>query len=719
VAPQQNRRPSFRKLLKTSGVKLENKQKNRSFKKQNTEKKQRKEQKRLRKALKSATNSQSCHRHVEEEDLQQMKDMAQRASSSPETCQEKSELLRNLEKVPRKMVKMEEKEVIHLLPIKDKRGVIPQSVERGFIKNSVYYLCLSCRAPLSPEERELRLTQRKQQVAALASAVVTDPHNNMKRLKELRSMLTESDSSIAVTVKKLVMFSLMEVFKDIAPTFKIRPLSTAERSSKVKKDTQALREFEESLLSQYKFFLEDLEQIISDWKGSRAKRVQTVSLDSYRGLALVSVKCLCELLLHLSHFNFHNNIIVILVPLMNHRDAEVSRLVCGSFKALFVQDKVGGASLAAVRVVSGLVKNLNYELRPEVLQTLLSLRIKEVQMKRDMDDTAPKHKFMNNKDKKKNLSRMQRKWKKTEERLQKELLEAEADESRDKKLKLHTEILNVVFVIYFRILKKAQKSVLLSVVLEGLAHFAHLINLEFFDDLVSVLQQLVQSGNLSNRESLHCIQTVFTILSGQGDVLTIDPLKFYSQLYSVLLHLHAGSSNDDVSIALRCVDTMFPRRRKHVTLQRVMSYLKRLSTLSLHTLPNASIAVLATNRTLLQTFPRCDALLDTELQGSGCFLPELNEPEHSNAHNATLWSYCPYRHFHPTVRTLAFHLSHGAPTEGSKALSAELCRRAPEDLFEDYSIKDMTFNPPVSSQSATKRKRCTELNLTPGGLTVP
>ncbi|KAK7879140.1 hypothetical protein WMY93_034077 [Mugilogobius chulae] len=48
----------------------------------------------------------------------------------------------------------------------------------------------------------------------------------------------------------------------------------------------------------------------------------------------------------------------------------------------------------------------------------------------------------------------------------------------------------------------------------------------------------------------------------------------------------------------------------------------------------------------------------------------------------------------PTVRTLALHLSQGAPTEGSKALNPELSRRPPEDLFEDYSIKDMTFNPP-------------------------
>lgn len=35
----------------------------------------------------------------------------------------------------------------------------------------------------------------------------------------------------------------------------------------------------------------------------------------------------------------------------------------------------------------------------------------------------------------------------------------------------HTETLNIVFLVYFRILKKAQKSVLLPAVLEGLAKY--------------------------------------------------------------------------------------------------------------------------------------------------------------------------------------------------------------------------------------------------------
>uniref|UniRef100_A0A3Q3S2L7 Nucleolar complex protein 3 homolog n=1 Tax=Mastacembelus armatus TaxID=205130 RepID=A0A3Q3S2L7_9TELE len=724
------RRPTFRRLLKTSGVKLENKLKNRQLKQQNVAKKQRKEQKRLRQAVKDAAIRtprplETYRRRPEEEededfldslptdmmeddDVQQMTAMARQASfitrdlSGPVHGAKKrrSEVVQSYEKVPRKMVRTEEKEVIHLLPIKDKTGVIPQSVERGTpLIDPVIDLTGSCGCKphfwLTAEQqkrlRAQKINQKKLQIASLGSTIISDPFSN--RLKELRGMLMESDPSVAVTIRKLVMVSLMEIFKDIAPTYRIRPLTPAEKATKVKKETQQLREFEEGLVSQYKFYLEDLEQTIKDWKQKKKKRSQAVGFQSYRSLAEVAVRCLCELLLALPHFNFHNNIVVVLVPLMND---PVSGMCCDAFRKLFQQDKLGGASLATVRVISGLVKSLNYNVRPEVLRTLLSLRIKEVEMKKDIEDTAPKKKFMNNKEKKKNLSRMQRKWKKAEEKLEKELLEAEASEGREKKVKLHTDTLNIVFLIYFRILKKAEKSVLLPAVLEGLANFAHLINLEFFDDLLNVLQNLVQSDDLTNRESLHCIQTVFTILSGQGDVLNIDPLNFYSQLYKMLPRLHAGAPNDDIIIVLRCLDAMLTRRRKQVTLQRAMAFVKRLSMLSLHVLPNASVGVLAANRATMHAFPKCDFLLDNEVQGSGFYLPELDEPEHCNAQNTALWElHLLQRHYHPVVRQFAAHLCQGAPSEGSAALRVELSRRSPVELFGDYSVKDMSFNPPV------------------------
>ncbi|XP_061087385.1 nucleolar complex protein 3 homolog [Conger conger] len=748
------RKPSFRRLLKTSNLKIENKSKNRQFKQQSTAKKYRKEQKKLRQAIKDASlrTPEPLERYkkkpeeeedeefeeslpvdmMDEDDLEQMKAMAQKASfvtrdlSSCEPVHAKKRksdnVLESYEKMPRKMQRQEEKEVIHLLPIKDKTGLIPQSIEKPVVEkveeeeeeeepaedDGSQKVFEPAMAALSPQQqlqlRRQKLEDRKLRIAGLGSAILSDPTVNIKKLKELRSMLMETDPCVAVTVRKLVMVSLMEVFKDIVPAYRIRPLTEEEKSTKVKKETQQLREFEEGLVSQYKFYLENLEQTVKDWKQKKRKKSESVALQSYKGLAEVAIKCICELLVALTHFNFHNNIIVMVVPLMNDPSKKVSEMCCEAVRKMLKQDRLGHAPLGLVKVISGLVKSRNYDIRPEVLKTLMSLRIKEVEVKKDTETVAPKKKFMTFKEKRKNLSRMQRKWKKAEEKLEKELLEAEASESKEKKLKLHTETLNIVFLIYFRILKKAQKSVLLPCVLEGLAKFAHLINLEFFDDLLTVLHNLIESGDLSYRESLHCIQTSFIILSGQGDVLNIDPLKFYTHLYKTLFLLHAGASNDDITIVLQCLDVMLLKRRKQVTLQRALAFTKRLSTLSLHVLPNASVGVLSANRMLMQTFPKCDILLDNEAQGSGVYLPELDQPEYCNPHNTALWElHTLRRHYHPIVRKFAAHLMVGAPSEGSGALSTELSRRSPVELFEDYNTKDMTFNPPVSAP-ATKKK---------------
>lgn len=47
-------------------------------------------------------------------------------------------------------------------------------------------------------------------------------------------MLMEQDSTVAVTVRKLVLISLMEIFKDLAPSYKIRPLTEEEKTARVR-----------------------------------------------------------------------------------------------------------------------------------------------------------------------------------------------------------------------------------------------------------------------------------------------------------------------------------------------------------------------------------------------------------------------------------------------------------------------------------------------------
>ncbi|XP_053464298.1 nucleolar complex protein 3 homolog [Nycticebus coucang] len=605
--------PSFRKLLKTSKVKLENKLKNKQFKQQSALKKYRKEQRKLRQAVRDAVSKKPIpledpkdkrgpgkrvEREEEEEeealpldmmdedDLQLMKDLGQRASfltrdlSSSEpvhTRKRKHErVIDKYEKIPRTLQTEPEKELIHLLPIKDKSGIIPQTREKPVID--------------SDKEEE---DQEEEMV--LEEEIIEDP------IQEL-------------TIE---------------------------------------------------------EHLIERKKKLQEKKLHIAALAS---------------------------------AVLSDPESNISEMCCEAVKKLFKQDKLGQASLGVIKVISGFVKGRNYDVRPEMLKTFLCLRIKEVEVKKDTEDINKPKKFMTFKEKRKNLSRMQRKWKKAEEKLERELREAEASESTEKKLKLHTETLNIVFVTYFRILKKAQRSPLLPAVLEGLAKFAHLINVEFFDDLLVVLHTLIESGDLSYQESLHCVQTAFHILSGQGDVLNIDPMKFYTHLYKTLFKLHAGATNEGVEIVLQCLDVMLTKRRKQVSQQRAFAFIKRLCTLALHVLPNSSIGILATTRILMHTFPKTDLLLDNESQGSGVFLPELDEPEYCNAQNTALRElHALQRYYHPIVQKFASHLIAGAPSEGSEALKPELSRRSAVELFEAYSMAAMTFNPPVQS-SASKIK---------------
>ncbi|TWW82347.1 Nucleolar complex protein 3 -like protein [Takifugu flavidus] len=143
-------------------MKLENKLKNRQLKQQNVAKKQRKEQKKLRQAVKDAHGRtpqplETYRKRPEEEeeeeefldslptdmvdeDQEQMSAMARQPSfitRDLSSCgpvhggkRKNPEVVRSYEKIPRKMVRTEEKEVIHLLPIKDQTGIIPQSMER-------------------------------------------------------------------------------------------------------------------------------------------------------------------------------------------------------------------------------------------------------------------------------------------------------------------------------------------------------------------------------------------------------------------------------------------------------------------------------------------------------------------------------------------------------------------------------------------------------------
>ncbi|XP_038070833.1 nucleolar complex protein 3 homolog [Patiria miniata] len=558
--------------------------------------------------------------------------------------------------------------------------------------------------------RERKLTLRKQRIANLSHAVLTDPERNINKLKDLRMMLEEKERDVVVTVQKLVMVSLVEVFKDISPGYRIREWGEKAKAVELSRDVKKKRDFEEGLLKQYKAYLSFLEKACRGHKKSK-KQIQrekeqgksTFDLpeSAKRSLAEVAARCLCSLMTSLHHFNYRTNIINVVVSLMTSEHEEICNTCCLNVRTLFKTDHVGEAVLDAVRFISRLIRSHNYSVSPKVLNTFLSLKIKEVTLPEEEDK---KKKLIEKKEKLKKMSRSQKKHQKRLAEVEKELQATEASENKNKRKKLHTEIIQSVFATYFRILKKASNSVLLSSVLEGLSKFAHLINIDFFDDLVKVLYTLIDSGDLRYRDSLHCVLTAFLILSGQGDVLNIDPTKFYTLLYVTMPQVHAGDSSADARLILDCIDAMITKRHKQVTFQRVLAFLKRLATLALQMMPNGILGYGCAIRNIMKWYPKSDLLLDSESFGSGRFLPELPEAEHCNAQSTALWElHLLKRHYHPTVREYAQHITKGNPLTGIGALPVNISRLSAQKTLKEFSPDQMIFNPPIDTRRGKKK----------------
>uniref|UniRef100_A0A8C4QD90 Nucleolar complex protein 3 homolog n=1 Tax=Eptatretus burgeri TaxID=7764 RepID=A0A8C4QD90_EPTBU len=757
MAPVRKRRgmtkkaPTFRRLLKTSNEKMQNKLRERKFRQRSTDKHARKEQRKLRSALRHAPPPQGAsHKSGDRnsDDLEVPWDMmegeenyicavgqhtafldqhlVESAPPMKRRCREDNP--EPYEVVPRSAPTKPSRRLVHLLPIKDSAGIHPRVMERPVTQEEVceegedvgkskkgkarqrkQRVSRPLAVPPNLSEtglaawREKILNDKKRHIALLASSVLTDPHNGVQKLKELRAMLGERCVAVSVAVRRLVMLSLAELFCDITPSYYVRPLTEAELAVKVRKEVKALRDFEKGLVNQYRLYLEALEQVIRAWqKGSSGSKrgVAGVVSEALQGLAEVAVRCLCRLVVGLPHFNFHRNVLLLLVPLMDHKCPKIGECCRAAISKMFREDRRGESSLAATRLIAALIRKQNFQLHPEVIRVLLNLRVHDVEVQKDAGSLAPTKKGSQEV----NLSRMQRKRHKAEEKLQRELLEAEATENKELKLRLQTETLNVVFLIYFRILKKSPNRNLLPPVLEGLARFSHLINVAFFDDLLMVLHKLIESKNLKNRERLHCIQTAFHILSGQGEALNIDPQRFYKHMYSSLFQIHCGSADEDVAIVLRCLDAMLLKRRRQVSTTRVLAFTVRLGALALQLQPNGALGILATLRSLFITFSQLNTLLDGEEAVGGVYQPLAEEPEQSQAQGAALWGLIALkRHFHPTVRQFSGHILAGAPTEGRESLPSNLSRSSPSEVFGSFS--GAGFNPPIPNTPATKKVR--------------
>lgn len=134
------------------------------------------------------------------------------------------------------------------------------------------------------------------------------------------------------------------------------------------------------------------------------------------------------------------------------------------------------------------------------------------------------------------------------------LVEAAAAADADQARLRQSQMLEALFELFFRVLKRCTASGLLQaadgcgpteatvrakfpllyVALEGLGKYTHLIGLEYFTDLLDVFHQLLASSALPLGLRLRCLLSTVDILQAQGDALNVDRRQIYMHLYGAL-----------------------------------------------------------------------------------------------------------------------------------------------------------------------------------------
>lgn len=569
-----------------------------------------------------------------------------------------------------------------------------------------------------------RLDAAKEQLAAIGAEILAggeliDIGPVLTRMSTfaLPTVPAPSDGqalTVPYSIRGMALLSQLAVYKDITPGYRIRQLTAAEEAERVRDEVRRLREGEKMLVRNYKAYLKSLE-------GEIKKKTPLQS---------VALKCMCELLSSIPHFNYSENIMGVVVGRIGRRswDAD-SELILNTLVQVFKDDVASTYSQALVRLIARMIKERKFQVHQNVLSCLLHLRLR-IELTH-MRDPKKKGKFGKRPDKveKKYKSEVRKKWQTKNQRkkekemkeIDKEMAEAAAEVDVEERAQVQTETLKNLFVLYFSILKFPGRSPLLPAALEGISHFAQLINVDFFRDLLQVLRKIISDRRTEDGEDAEVeaaeidpvgagqrvrirmlgIVTAFDLLSGQGEAINIDLHDFVVELFALLRPLSLDTGIEDppnlteataaaaakqyraggtkasadrqpahtlstAALLFRCLESIFfPRifaRTASAPPLRAAAFAKRLCECALMFPPATARESLSFVRRLASKEPKLANLLDTEERTfDGVYRPEMDDPQLTNPFTTSLYEVdlLAQRHWEHKVRGEAKRLREG------------------------------------------------------------
>lgn len=277
---------------------------------------------------------------------------------------ENEEVTENMELEQRKQMKSElkfKKNIKELLPIKTRTGVFQRTIQDDNDKVNLPSLSTTLDNVIDDDElkevvpqvkkvkktllsvpellieREREFIEKKLKIGRICSSMIEKPEDKIGSLRTLIELVAEygqDKEKNLLSVRKLAILSLSEVFKEIIPEYKIGVVDL--ESTKVKKDTLARVTYENELLRYYKKYLKETEALLKALTpGKYSKRPSKENIY----IAETAIKCLCEMLLAHPNFNFSTNIAQLLVVYLNCSNSTTRKVINETFVKIFKTDK--------------------------------------------------------------------------------------------------------------------------------------------------------------------------------------------------------------------------------------------------------------------------------------------------------------------------------------------------------------------------------------------
>ncbi|KAJ6496645.1 nucleolar complex-associated protein-domain-containing protein [Mycena vitilis] len=511
------------------------------------------------------------------------------------------------------------------------------------------------------KSRAARVQGAKDQIASICQEIMADPENSLGLLRRLHTFSLAEISTPShpepvpndVIIRKLAILSQLAVFKDIIPGYRIRALTDKEKAEKVSQMVSRTRDWEQGLVVVYQTHLRALE----------------AELKERTELADIALNSMCTLVTELTHFNFRVNLMSCIVARLSKKSWDKASDQClDAIIKVFRADLTGVASLEIVRLLNRMVKEKRFNIHPRVLSCLLHLRLKtELGVRSSESHTdkpdAPKRSSYGKDAARRakgkstaqpHLSKKARKVLKEKKEIDREFREAEAEVDKEERAVTHTETLKLLFVLYFRIIKNPRPTPLLPAALQGISKYAHLVNIDFFKDLLKVLKELIARESEDEDEEedevdvskdvqqrLQCIVTAFELLSGQGEALNIDLSDFILRLYALILPLSmADPGIGPADMLFRALNIVFSPRTFGAAAPpwRAAAFAKRLLTAALHWPPASALRALEFVGGLLAKDGQLAALLTTEERAmDGAYRADVDDPQLCNPFGTCFW----------------------------------------------------------------------------------